>query len=70
MKAYCIRFICAVALFCVFAVFARELPSYRLGDVAEDDVTTPVAFDVTNADAAVAHAAAALEIPALRSMRP
>jgi len=45
--------------FCLFACFcltlrARELAAYRIGDVADADITTPVALDVVDANATTA----------------
>jgi hypothetical protein len=57
---------CLLALFCAGGLYAKDLAAYRVGDRAEENITTPVALDVINADATAARKAAeALKTPAI-----
>jgi 7TM-HD extracellular len=58
--------ICALALLPIAVLAAKDLATYRIGDTAEEDITTPVAFDVidTNATAAL-KSSEALKTPAI-----
>ena len=53
----CIWLTCIVAL-ASFAVSAKDLVAYHVGDTAEDDITTPVALDVIDPTATAARQAA------------
>jgi hypothetical protein len=57
---------CALALLPVSLLSAKDLAAYRLGDTAEENLTTPVALDVINPEATTARRAAeALKTPAI-----
>jgi hypothetical protein len=45
--------VCITALFCV-SVKAKDIATYKVGDIAQTDVTTSVSFDVVNAQATAA----------------
>ncbi len=52
------------------ALQARDLAAYRVGDVADADITTPVALEVTDAAATAAlRAARSLQVPLHFSQR-
>jgi len=64
--AHQLRLACAIALFSTFILHAKELAAYRIGDTAEEDVTTPVQLDVIDPDATAARKAEeALKTPAI-----
>ena len=56
-----------IGLLFSFPLFdAKGLPAYRVGDTAEENIATPVALDVIDADATAARKAAeALKTPAI-----
>jgi len=57
---------CVLALLCNFSVHARDLADYRVGDVADTNIVTPVALDVVDPDATAARKAEeALKTPAI-----
>ena len=59
-------FACLGATFFISAVQAKDLAAYRVGDTAEENISTPVALDVIDEDATVARRAAeALKTPAI-----
>ena len=51
---------CALALLGLFSVHARDFATWHIGDVASQDVTTPVVLDVVDAQATAASRAEAL----------
>jgi 7TM-HD extracellular protein len=57
---------CLGAIFFISVVHAKDLAAYRTGDTAEENISTPVALDVIDADATAARRAAeALKTPAI-----
>ena len=57
---------CALALFCAGGLHARDLAAYQVGDTAAENITTPVALDVMDANATAARKSAeALKTPAI-----
>ncbi|HUB87165.1 MAG TPA: hypothetical protein VMB22_04680 [Verrucomicrobiae bacterium] len=57
---------CILALLCNFSVHAKDLADYRVGDVADTNIITPVALDVVDPDATVTRKAEeALKTPAI-----
>jgi hypothetical protein len=48
---------CAIALLSVSVLHAKNLAAYRIGDAAEEDITTPVQLDVIDPDATAARKA-------------
>jgi hypothetical protein len=57
---------CAIALLSVSLLHAKDLATYRVGDTAEEDITTPVQLDVIDSDATVARKVEeALKTPAI-----
>jgi hypothetical protein len=64
--AFGLHFACALALFCAGGLHAKDLAAYRVGDTAGENITTPVALDVIDANATAARKAAeALKTPAI-----
>ena len=60
------RFACALALFCAGGLYAKDLAAYRVGNIAEENIISPVALDVIDADATAARKAVqALKTPAI-----
>jgi hypothetical protein len=60
------QLLCALALISISVLHAKDLAAYRIGDKAEDDITTPVAFDVIDASATAAlKSSEALKTPAI-----
>jgi tetratricopeptide (TPR) repeat protein len=60
------RFACVLALICIPALNAKELADYKIGDVAAEEITTPVALDVIDPAATAARRAEeALTTPAI-----
>jgi hypothetical protein len=58
--------VCALALLSVFTIHAKDLAAYRIGDTAEEDISTPVALDVIDTDATIARRAEeSLKTPAI-----
>jgi len=53
----CIQFACALALLNVAVLRAKDLTAYRLGDTAEEDIVTSVAFDAIDPEATAARKA-------------
>jgi hypothetical protein len=49
--AYQLPLACAIALLSASVLHAKDLAAYRIGDAAEEDVTTPVPLDVIDSDA-------------------
>jgi 7TM-HD extracellular len=45
---------CAIALLSASLLHAKDLAAYRIGDTAEEDITTPVQLDVIDPDATAA----------------
>ncbi len=61
-----LRFAFALALLCAGGLHAKDLAAYRVGDTAAENITTPVALDVIDANATAARKAAeALKTPAI-----
>lgn len=57
---------CALALLPAFPVCGKDLADYHVGDIADENITTPVALDVIDADATVARKASeAMKTPAI-----
>ncbi len=57
---------CCLALLGGFTVHARDLAAWRAGDTADEDITTPVALDLIDAEATAARQAeVALKTPAI-----
>ena len=58
--------VCVLALFSIFSVHAKDLSTYRVGDIAKTDITTPVPLDVIDPDATTARKTEeALKTPAI-----
>jgi membrane-associated HD superfamily phosphohydrolase len=58
--------VCLGATFFISAVHGKDLATYRTGDTAEENISTPVALDVIDADATTARRTAeALKTPAI-----
>ena len=65
------RLVCALALSAAPAIFAVDLPADHAGDIARQEVVTPVALDATDSVAALARQAqAALQTPAIFLYQP
>jgi len=65
-SAHPLKLICLGMLLSVSALHAKDLAAYRTGDPAEENISTPVALDVIDADATAARKAAeALKTPAI-----
>ena len=59
-------FVCLNAACLISAAYAKDLAAYRAGDTAGENIVTPVALDVIDADATAARRAAeALKTPAI-----
>lgn len=57
---------CVITLFCASGLHAGNLSDYQVGDTAAEDITTPVALDVIDAEATAARKSAeALKTPAI-----
>jgi hypothetical protein len=55
-----------LALFCAVYIPAKELPEFRVGEIADTDIITPVAFDMVDADATAARKISeAQKVPAI-----
>ena len=64
--AFGLRFACVIALFSAAGLHAGDLAAYRVGDTAGENIITPMALDVIDADATAARKAAeALKMPAI-----
>lgn len=64
--AHSLRLICLGVLLSVSGLHAKDIAAYRTGDTAEENISTPVALDVIDADATAARKAAeALKTPAI-----
>ena len=64
--AHSLRLICLGVLLSLSVVRGKDLAAYRTGDTAEENISTPVALDVIDADATAARKAAeALKTPAI-----
>jgi 7TM-HD extracellular len=64
--AFRLRFAFVLALLCAGGLHAKDLAAYRVGDTATENITTPVALDVIDANATAARKAAeALKTPAI-----
>ena len=64
--AQCFLSACVGAACFISAVHAKDLAAYRTGDTAEENISTPIALDVIDADATVTRRAAeALKTPAI-----
>jgi hypothetical protein len=64
--SHCFKLICALAFISVSIVHAKDLTAYRIGDKAEEDITTPVSLDVIDTAATVAlRSSVALKTPAI-----
>ena len=62
----CVRLACLLALLPASLLSAKDPAAYRLGDTAEEDLSTPVALDVINPEATAARRTAeALKTPAI-----
>ena len=58
--------VCGGVVFFISAVHAKDLAAYRTGDLAEENISTPVALDVIDADTTAARKVAeALKTPAI-----
>jgi 7TM-HD extracellular len=66
-----VHFVCVLVL-CGFSLLhAKDLADYRVGDVADQDITTPVALDVIDPDATAARQTEeALKTPVIFRRRP
>jgi hypothetical protein len=57
--------VCVVALVCL-CVHAKDIPAYKIGDYAQEDITATAAFDVVNAQATAAlKATKAMYVPVI-----
>jgi 7TM-HD extracellular len=64
--AHCLQLACVFALISISVLHAKDLAAYRIGDQAEDDISTPVALDVIDAGATAAlKSSEALKTPAI-----